>query len=330
MKTKYILALALSLALVLTLTACGGRNTASDTQPDAKLSIVATTFPLYDWTRQVLGDRVSDVELTLLLDKGVDLHSYQPTVDDLVKVGGADLFLYVGGESDEWVEDALKTAENKDMATLDMLALLGDDAREEEIKEGMEPEDHHHDDEDHDEEEHEHEYDEHVWLSLKNARTFVAAIADELCELDPDHAETYNKNAAAYDEKLADLDRRYAAAVAAGTKDTLVFGDRFPFLYLAGDYGLDYYAAFVGCSAESEASFETVIFLANKVDELGLGCVMKLEGGDGKLAQTVVENTADKTAAVLELDSMQSTTSLDDDYLSVMENNLRALKDALK
>jgi len=325
MKTKYILALALSLALVLTLTACGGRNTASDTQPDAKLSIVATTFPLYDWTRQVLGDRAGDVELTLLLDKGVDLHSYQPTVDDLVKVGGADLFLYVGGESDDWVDDALETAGSGDIRTLDLLALLGDNAREEEIKEGMEPED-----EEGEEEEEGPEYDEHVWLSLKNARTFVAAIADELCELDPDHAETYNKNAAAYDEKLAELDRRYAAAVAAGTKDTLVFGDRFPFLYLAGDYGLDYYAAFVGCSAESEASFETVIFLANKVDELGLGCVMKLEGGDGKLAQTVVENTADKTAAVLELDSMQSTTSLDDDYLSVMENNLRVLEDALK
>lgn len=325
MKTKYILALALSLALVFTLTACGGRNTASDTQPDAKLSIVATTFPLYDWIRQVLGDRAGDVELTLLLDKGVDLHSYQPTVDDLVKVGGADLFLYVGGESDDWVDDALETAGSGDIRTLDLLALLGDNAREEEIKEGMEPED-----EEGEEEEEGPEYDEHVWLSLKNARTFVAAIADELCELDPDHAETYNKNAAAYDEKLAELDRRYAAAVAAGTKDTLVFGDRFPFLYLAGDYGLDYYAAFVGCSAESEASFETVIFLANKVDELGLGYVMKLEGGDGKLAQTVVENTADKTAAVLELDSMQSTTSLDDDYLSVMENNLRVLEDALK
>ena len=180
---------------------------------------------------------------------------------------------------------------------------------------------------------HEEEADEHVWLSLKNAKTLVAAIADALQELDPDNKDTYAANAAAYIEKLSTLDGAYQAAVDGAARKTLLFGDRFPFRYLVDDYGLSYYAAFAGCSAESEASFETVSFLAKKVDELKLPCVLTIEGKNHKIAETIVENTAEKNQKILTMDSMQSTTSEDvangTTYLSVMEQNLSVLKEAL-
>ena len=180
---------------------------------------------------------------------------------------------------------------------------------------------------------HEEEADEHVWLSLKNAKTLVAAIADALQELDPDNKSTHAANAAAYIEKLSALDGAYQSAVDGAARKTVLFGDRFPFRYLVDDYGLHYYAAFAGCSAESEASFETVSFLAKKVDELGLPCVLTIEGKNHKIAETIVENTAEKNQKMLTMDSMQSTTSEDvangTTYLSVMEQNLGVLKEAL-
>ena len=178
------------------------------------------------------------------------------------------------------------------------------------------------------------EYDEHVWLSLKNARILVAAIAEAMSEIDASGADTYASNAAAYNKKLAALDSRYQAAVDDGSKDTVLFGDRFPFRYLVDDYGLNYYAAFAGCSAETEASFQTVIFLSGKVDELGLGTVLTIEGKDHSIAETVVENTTSKDQKIAVMDSMQSATSRDavsgTTYISVMEGNLDVLKDALK
>ncbi len=316
---KKLLALVLS-ALVLTslLVGCG-----STESKKADVKVVTTIFPIYDWVREIAQDD-ADINLDLLLDNGVDLHSYQPKAEDLARVGSADLFLYVGGESDEWVEDALEAAAGKDIVTLDLMELLGDGAREEEIKEGMEAEEH----EDEDGEEGP-EYDEHVWLSLKNARFFVGEIAAALAGIDPDHASVYQKNAEAYANELAELDEAYRKAVGEARFDTLIFGDRFPFRYLTEDYGLDYYAAFVGCSAESEASFKTVIYLANKLDELGLGHIIKIEGGDGKLARAIVENTAAGTAAIVELDSMQSAEPADGTYLAIMQRNLEALKQAL-
>ena len=498
---------ALLLALLMLVGALAGCGKQNDTNKTDKLSIVTTIFPEYDWVREILGDKADNAEVTMLLDNGVDLHSYQPTADDIVKISNCDLFIYVGGESDGWVDDALKNATNKNMKVINLLEMLGDSVKTEETVEGMQEAEHAHDHskevstfEDHEVQDrslsdwagswqsaypfaldgtlddafaamaeegemtadeyktyyqngyktditnidiagdhiaftyedgkkvgsdykyigyyiqnwstgtkaamyrfeavdrtsgapvciefndhmiesaapehfhirmsnesfdaivdpekswptffpadmtgeelcehmeghghaHEEEADEHVWLSLKNAKTLVAAIADALQELDPDNKSTYAANAAAYIEKLSALDGEYQSAVDGAARKTVLFGDRFPFRYLADDYGLRYYAAFAGCSAESEASFETVSFLAKKVDELGLPCVLTIEGKNHKLAETIVQSTAGKNQKVLTMDSMQSTTSEDvangTTYLSAMEQNLSVLKEAL-
>lgn len=295
------------------------------------LQIVTMIFPEYDWVQNILGDKAADAEVTMLLDNGVDLHSYQPTAADILKIAGCDLFIYVGGESDEWVDDALAQAVNPDMVVLNLLETLGDTVKEEEIVEGMEEGDHDHD---HEEAEGEAEYDEHVWLSLRNASVICGAVSDALSDLDPANAAVYSENLKAYREKLDALDRQYEEAVTAAPVKTLLFGDRFPFRYLTDDYGLDYYAAFAGCSAETEASFETILFLANKVDELALHTVLTIEGSDHRIAETIVENTKAKDQEILSMDSMQSTTSKDvadgAAYYSVMEKNLEILKQALQ
>ena len=319
---------------VCALSGCGTSKSGEDTK-DKKIKIVTTIFPEYDWVMQILGDKADKADVTMLLDKGVDLHSYQPSTADIAKISEADVFIYVGGESDEWVEDVLKQAKNKNLKVINLMDVMGDKAKEEEVKEGMQPEEEEHAEEAKDgKEEEEVEYDEHVWLSLKNAKIFTKKIADVLSEVDKDDAKTYQANYESYAKKLDDLDKKYADAVASAKNKTLVFGDRFPFRYLVNDYGLDYYAAFVGCSAESEASFETVTFLAKKIDELGLGNVLTIEGKNHKIAKTVVDNTKNKDQKVLTMDSMQSTTSKDvkdgATYLGIMEKNLEVLKEALK
>ena len=508
---KKITALLLALlTLVGVLAGCGKQN---DTNKTDKLSIVTTIFPEYDWVKEILGDKADNAEITLLLDNGVDLHSYQPTADDIIKISDCDLFIYVGGESDGWVDDALKNATNKNMKVINLLDVLGNSVKTEEVVEGMQETEHDHDhskevstfeddevqdrslsdwagdwqsaypfaldgtlddafaamaeegemtadeyktyyqngyktditnidiegdhieftyedgkkvgsdykyvgyyiqnwstgtkaamyrfeaedkesgapvyiefndhmiepaaaehfhirmsnesfeaivdpenswptffpadmtdeeicehmeghDHDEDEEhEHEEEKDEHVWLSLRNAETLCDAISDALQQIDPDNKDTYAANSSAYIEKLSALDADYQAAVDAAAYKTVLFGDRFPFRYMVDDYGLSYYAAFVGCSAETEASFETISFLAKKVDELKLPCVLTIEGAQHKIAETIVQNTAEKNQKVLTMDSMQSTTSKDvangTTYLSVMEKNLSVLKEAL-
>ena len=508
---KKMIPLFLVLTMVVGLLAgCGKKNAAETGESDSnKLSVVTTIFPEYDWVKEILGDKAESTDLTMLLDNGVDLHSYQPTADDIVKISDCDLFVYVGGESDKWVDDALKEATNKDMKVIDLLEVLGDSVKTEETVEGMQETEHAHDHskevstfEDHEvqdrslsdwagswqsaypfaldgtlddafaamaeegemtadeyktyyqngyktditnidiagdhiaftyedgkkvgsdykyigyyiqnwstgtkaamyrfgavdrtsgapiyiefndhmiesaapehfhirmsnesfdaivdpekswptffpadmtgedlcehmeghghDHDHEEEADEHVWLSLKNAKTLVRAISDALQELDPDNKDTYAANTSAYIEKLSALDGAYQSAVDGAARKTVLFGDRFPFRYLVDDYGLSYYAAFTGCSAESEASFETVSFLAKKVDELKLPCVLTIEGKNYKIAETIVENTAEKNQKILTMDSMQSTTSEDvangTTYLSVMEQNLSMLKEAL-
>ena len=302
----------------------------SPSQNNGKLNIVVTTFPEYDWVRQIMGEKKKDADLTLLLDNGVDLHSYQPTTDDIVKISSCDMFIYVGGESDKWVDDALKETTNPDMITLNLLASLKEAVKEEEVVEGMQAEE----EEEDSEEGEEPEYDEHVWLSLKNTAKLCKVISRKLGKIDKDNKETYLKNADAYIEKLNALDQQYEEAVRAANTKTLLFGDRFPFRYLTDDYGLQYYAAFVGCSAETEASFETIRFLAKKVDELGLKVIMQTESSDGKIAQTIQKQSKAHDQTVLTLDSMQSKTSSDlkngTTYLSVMEKNLEVLKKALK
>ena len=333
---KKITALLLALfMLVGALAGCGKQN---DTNQTDKLSIVTTIFPEYDWVREILGEKADNAEITMLLDNGVDLHSYQPTADDIVKISDCDLFIYVGGESDEWVEDALRNAANGNMKVINLLEVLGDSVKTEEIVEGMQEAEHEHEDahahEDAEEHEHEEEADEHVWLSLKNAKMLVRVISKALQELDPDNKDIYAANADAYVKKLSALDAEYQAAVDAASNKTILFGDRFPFRYLVDDYGLRYYAAFVGCSAETEAGFETISFLAKRVDELKLPCVLTIEGAQHKIAETIVRNTTAKNQRVLTMDSMQSTTSKDvkngTTYLSVMEKNLSVLKEVLR
>ena len=335
---KKITALLLALfMLVAALAGCGKQN---DTNQTDKLSIVTTIFPEYDWVREILGEKADNAEITMLLDNGVDLHSYQPTADDIVKISDCDLFIYVGGESDEWVEDALRNAANRNMKVINLLEVLGDSVKTEEIVEGMQEEEHEHEDveehehEDAEEHEHEEEADEHVWLSLKNAKMLVRVISKALQELDPNNKDIYAANADAYVKKLSALDAEYQAAVDAASNKTILFGDRFPFRYLVDDYGLRYYAAFVGCSAETEAGFETISFLAKRVDEWKLPCVLTIEGAQHKIAETIVRNTTAKNQRVLTMDSMQSTTSKDvkngTTYLSVMEKNLSVLKEALR
>ncbi|MCR5188972.1 MAG: zinc ABC transporter substrate-binding protein [Treponema sp.] len=522
-----------------------------------KLQVVTTIFPEYDWVREILGDNTKNVDLTLLVGNGVDLHSYQPSIQDIAKISTADIFIYVGGESDGWVKDALANATNKKMKVINLMEVLEGQTKAEEMKEGMqasehhhhhhegeaeehehnhehheaEAHEHHHDDEiteadikarklsefngewqslypvlkkgaleeyvhsqaekksisekdsfaeieakwncgvknivikgnkitfiydngkketetykyagfatktndegkissirykfeskgkkgpkyvmlndhghepadsvahfhiyfgnkdfdellnttsnpffvasglndkeclenlmghdhghnheaeghDHDEHDHDHEaeeghhhhhhdgeveYDEHVWLSVRFAKTLCAVIADALCDVDSANASVYKANLKAYSNKLDNLDSRYAAVAKNGKKNTLLFGDRFPFRYFVEDYNLDYFAAFVGCSAETEASFETVAFLSKKLDELGLNTVLKIESGDGKIARTIVENSKKKNAKILTLDSIQSTTlkqaKAGTTYLKIMEDNLKVIEEALK
>lgn len=329
---KIIIAVLCMLLTAGALAGCGEKN---KSEKNADLSIVATIFPGYDWVREIMGDEAENADITMLMDNGTDLHSYQPTADDIIKISKCDLFIYAGGESDEWVKDALKQAENKNMKVINMMEMLGDSVKTEEVVEGMESEhDHDHDEDgDHHDSDQEVEYDEHTWLSLKNAEMICEAIENDLSSLDPENKDIYKKNSEEYISKLSELDSKYQKTVDDAARKTVLFGDRFPFRYLTDDYGLDYYAAFVGCSAETEASFKTVKFLAEKVDELDLPCVMTIEGSDHKIAETIIRNTADKDQKVLTMDSMQAVTASDlkdgKTYLSVMEKNLEALKEAL-
>lgn len=320
------------------LTACGTSEEKSD-----KIKIVCTTFPSYDWISELTAG-VENVELTLLQDKGVDLHSYQPTADDMIKIKESNLFVYVGGESDDWVDDAIEDIHREDFSAISLMQILGENVKQEEVKEGMQAEEdeHDHDADDHDADEedgHDHdadevEYDEHVWLSLKNAETICAVLADKLEEINPENKDKISENAKSYIEKLSALDAEYEKTVSGATNKTVLFGDRFPFRYLVDDYGIDYFAAFVGCSAETEASFETVAFLSGKVDDLGLNTILTIDKSDKKIAKTIVANSKEKSAKILTLNSMQTVDKkqIDDGatYLKIMQENLNVLKEALK
>ncbi|MBS6397252.1 MAG: zinc ABC transporter substrate-binding protein [Clostridiales bacterium] len=328
MKKKYIIAGIGAVLLAAVCAGCGSRE--KTTAEEDRLQIVCTIFPQYDWTRELLGDRLEDVELTLLMKDGADLHSYQPTVWDMAKIADADLFLYVGGESDFWIEDVLANMGQTHMRTLNLMEILEEDVYEEEHMEGMqEPRGH-----DHEEEGQElPEYDEHVWLSLRNAQKVCTAVTEALCELDEEYSSVYRQNLEDYGKELQALDAAYEQTVEQASGHVLLFGDRFPFRYLVEDYGLRYYAAFAGCSAETEASFETITFLAGKADELGIPVVLAIDGSDGRIAETIAGNTKTRDQQVLILDSMQSVTGEEieqgENYLSVMEENLLVLEAAL-
>ncbi|MGI5898516.1 MAG: metal ABC transporter solute-binding protein, Zn/Mn family [Christensenellales bacterium] len=510
---KLIICAAALLALALIFTSCAElpqnfadkNNGGTGGGSNDEINIIATTFPQYDWLRRIIGNNNENIKLTLLTKSGVDMHSFQPTVDDIAAISVSDMFVYVGGASDAWVEKALENAANKDIVSISMVEVLGDAVKEEEIIEGMEhdhshghgeihPEDvqdrplsdwqgewqsveialesgfmdeyiahqsgsgqditaakegyaqrwksdyaylsidggsvsfggvplpysyigylivqgdhgssvwygfeaqgggapkyiafsdheiespHDHDgDHDHDHaphfhlrygdesfealtrienwsptffekeafgedmasamedhghsHDHDHELDEHVWLSLKNAQTICNYMAEALAGLDADNSDVYLKNSADYIAELAALDDEYQNAVSSASVKTLLFGDRFPFRYLMDDYGIDYFAAFPGCSAETEASFDTIAFLAGKTDELNLNCVLAIDGSDQSIARTIVQSSSAKDQSILVMDSMQSMSASTIDsgatYLSIMQGNLEVLKQAL-
>ncbi|WP_138269560.1 metal ABC transporter substrate-binding protein [Anaerofustis stercorihominis] len=328
--------------VVLSLSCFFGCGTNKGKKEEGKIKIVTTIFPEYDWVMNVLGDKKDNADVTLLLDNGVDLHSYQPTADDILKISNCDLFIYVGGESDDWVQDVLKKADNKNMKVINLLEVLSDNVKEEEIVEGMESEEEHEHDKDNEKEkaqvennkEEEKEIDEHVWLSLNSSKIIVNKIGSTLMEIDKSNKDTFKKNTQDYIKKLDKLNVKYKETIKKANKKTLIFADRFPFRYLLDDYGLKYYAAFAGCSAETEASFETVSFLSKKTDELSLNYIITIEGSDGKLAKTIISNTKSKNQKVLTMDSMQSTTSKDiksgKTYIDTMEKNLKVIEEAVK
>ena len=323
-----------------------------------KISIVCTTFPQYDWVKNILGEEAERFYVTLLLDNGVDMHSYQPAVKDIATAGSSDLFIYVGGESDTWVEDALKEAKNKDLKAINLMETLENFVKEEEVVEGMQEErkslGHSHEksskekQEQTQKESHENsqeingqkeaadeepEYDEHIWLSIRNAEIMVKNIEKAIEQLDSDNAKVYQNNAENYIKKLDTLDKQYANTIQNAKYKAILFGDRFPFRYMADDYDLKYYAAFAGCSAETMAGFETVTFLAKKADELRLPVILTIENSDGRIAEAVKSNTTKKNQKILAMNSLQSVTKeqIADGitYLQVMQENLSVLSEAL-
>ncbi|MBD5452606.1 MAG: zinc ABC transporter substrate-binding protein [Lachnospiraceae bacterium] len=328
MQKKKRLSLFLAVLLcMLALTGCQSGTANADTKNGAvKKRIVCTTFPTYDWTREILGTHLEDFELTLLLDKGGDLHSYQPTAGDIATMISADLFVYVGGESDEWVTEVLKNAHNQEMRVVNLMETLGDAVKEEETVRGIAAQRHEHDSD-------EEEYDEHVWLSLKNASVLTKTLSDNIKQLDEANAEDYAANEKAYLAQLTALDDAYADAVREAKKKTILFGDRFPFRYMTDDYGLDYYAAFTGCSTETDASFETITFLSGKMDELELPAILTIEGSNQRIAEIIKQNTRDKNQEILTMNSLQSVTAKDIEggftYLKAMQDNLEVLKKAM-
>ena len=353
-KKKTITAI-LSIAMAAaSFTGCSSNNTSSDNyavkatvpSPAASKSynIVCTIFPEYDWTKEILGSHADNAEISYLLESGTDLHNYQPTADDIVKISTCDLFIYVGGESDEWTEDAIANAKNPDMKVISLMDVLGDSAKAEELKEGMQESEHDHeegeeDHDEHEEEEHDHEegeveYDEHVWLSLKNAKVLCAEIEKNIEAIDPANAADYKANLDSYTSKLDELDNSFRTLVDSASVKTLVFGDRFPFRYFVDDYGLDYFAAFIGCSAESEASFETIKFLADKINELDCNTVFTLENSSKDIANAVISNSGKDGVKIAELNSLQSVSQADIangvSYISLMQKNYDVLSNTLE
>lgn len=293
-----------------------------DFSSDGKLHIVCTIFPQYDWVRE-LTKGAQNVEVTLLEDSGADLHNFQPSAADKVSILNADFFVYTGGESDDWARTLLENAE-KDVRSLDLIEALGERALTEE--EGIEESgEHGH--------EHEDEVDEHIWLSVQNAKALVSAIQEELCAVDEGNAALYQSNAASYLAELSALDEAFEETVSSAKRSVLVFADRYPFRYLAHDYGLTCYAAFSGCSAESEASFATILALVKHVEEHALPYVMVLENSTQGIAKQVIDNTKSKDQGILVLNSLQSVTREDIEsgatYLGLMKEDLAVLKTAL-
>ncbi len=313
---KRILLIIGALFLGTMLVACSGK----DKSDSDKISVVSTIFAPYDFTRQIVGD---NAEITMLLPPGSESHSYEPSPKDIITIQECDIFIYVGGESDQWVRKVLDSMDTSDIKIITLMDCV--DVVEEELVEGMEgdeEEDHEHDEE---------EYDEHVWTSPKNAKLILNKISEAICSVDSQNAESYKKNTESYLTKLDDLDKAFKEVVDSAVRKTLIFGDRFPFRYLADAYGLDYYAAFPGCSSETEASAATVAFLINKTKADKIPVVFHIEFSNEKIADVISEATG---AKVLLLHSCHNITKKDFEngitYIELMNQNVQNLKEALQ
>lgn len=347
--------LAGSLILGMMLTGCGmsGQQTEQNGGKEQnkveneKISVVATIFPQYDFVRQIAGE---NVELKMLLKPGEETHSYEPTPQDIIAIQNSDLFIYVGGENDAWVEDILESMPDNGRKTLKLVDCV--DTVEEEHVEGMKEErGHDHDEDDAEHEEHEveheedeadheehgqeethsvHEIDEHVWTSPLNAVKIVEQIKEELCEIDSENAPDYEENAEAYIAQLKELDREFQDVVDHSKRKLMIFGDRFPFRYFAEAYGLDYYAAFSGCASDTEPSAATMAFLINKVQDENIKTVLKMELSNENIAKAIAEAT---NADVKEFYSCHNLTAEQfadgETYLSLMEKNVETLREVL-
>lgn len=321
-KTKITLSLLLSFVLciggIFSLSGCTGTNE----EDEGKIKIVCTTFVLYDWVREVLGDDIESYSLNILGANGADIHSYQPTVKDITLISKSDMFIHIGGESDSWVEDTLSSAANTDMVRLNLAEHLSDKLCADE-----------HSHEHEESEEHEHSIDEHIWFSFDCSRCAVTLISEALCALRPESAVTYRNNASAYCAEISALERDYISAAENGAQKTAVVADRYPFSYLFSSLGIECEAAFTGCSAESEASFEVIASLSATIDKHSLSYVIVCKNSDKKIADAVIKNTKDKDMQILTLNSLQAISESEIEkgasYLSVMRENLQTLALAL-
>lgn len=325
MKKLFITVLAL-LFLIPSVSAC------SELEDRGEISVVCTVFPIYDWAKNIIGE-TEGVELSLLVSNGTDLHSYQPTAADIIAITDCDLLICLGGTSDAWIEEALsqKPSDTRRVIRLDelqgvTLRHISQDSLASEC-DGEDCDDGHDHDHDHA------QVDEHLWLSLRNAKASVLAIADELSALDTENSDAYKENAAAYADKLSVLDGKYAELAESADSPYVLFADRFPFVYLMDDHKIGYTAAFSGCTTDTDASPDTIIRLASAANKNKLKYLIVTESSDRSLANSVIRATDSKDQTVLVMDSMQSVT--EDaikngvSYLSVMESNLGVLTTAL-
>ncbi len=323
--------LSLLLALSMLATIFSGCTKSQRIRNDGKISIVATIFPQYDFARRIAGDRA---DINMLLKPGMEAHSYEPSPKDIIGISKCDLFLNVGGESESWLESVLESADNPDMKIVSAMNCV--DAMEEETSEGMQSREHHHahenesDSDHHHDEEEEEEYDEHVWTSPMNAIAIVNEINRALCELDPDNAEYYCANTSEYVAELLELDNSFREIIDGSKRKMMIFGDRFPLLYFVREYGLDYYAAFPGCAAETEPSAATVAFLIDTVKREKVPVVFYIELSNHKVADAVAEAAGVKTAQFNTCHNISSDDFIaGESYLSLMQANLNVLREAL-
>lgn len=315
MRHKKLIVAGMFIVLMLAMAGCGNSNRIDETKP----TVVCTGFAQYDWVLSILGEEASDWNVIRINDKGADMHSYQPSAEDMIIISKADLLIYTGGMSEKWIEDSMKSQDfkGKAYALLDNCEPI---CLEEEHGHGEDEHDHEHEHEGHSHD----EYDEHAWLSLDNAKVFCGDIAVLLNAINP--SEIYDENCKEYTKKIDDLNSQFKLE----QDNAVIFADRFPFRYLAEDCGLEWYAAFPGCSAETEASFDTLKELSKVVKETKTTAIFVTETGDDSLAKTVIENSGNKDIEIIRVNSMQSIPAGEDKgYLEIMEDNLEALEKAL-